>query len=191
MASTTNLGNNVLLFFGLPQNYAGYGNNTQTKAAHNLLEKQLKESDFKYQMAITANCFQQDTGHTLKRHGFKDQCSFYSYHGKNENLTFWYKINKKYKDNYIEPFDYDLWNCSVSYDRNIIRHLTIVIQKLQEKNEDLIKLGYKNIDKTPIWFKINDEKIIEVDYYKKLKKIKKIKEKNIELTLEDFVAKKY
>src|SRR5579864_5688696 len=151
MSKLSIIAKNVGYIHELPS--GGYGN-------MDLFRKQAS-AQLKYLFAITANNYQTGAGKILRSYGFRPHVTFFSNHGRHENLTLWYKVDENIKDSDAIPNKhFYLYNCSVGFNGGRNRILNLYIQKKQ--NEIMIKerlMGYKRLDKSPIWVRISKKNI--------------------------------
>lgn len=157
MSKTCHLGHNVGNIYGLPT--GGYYKEKETDLA--AFDGSLKKLPYKYLTAITANKNQTKAAAILKKNKFKSIVTFYSSHeSKDETLTLWFKEQKGKKplpENKIYNPDY---NCTVSYnDEDSGKYLDLSASKNN-------KGTHKRIDKSPVYYRVIKNKVVEEKYVK-------------------------
>ncbi len=158
MANFDHLGSNVCAVIYLPTIYSRH--TKESRRIFREFSKQLKESKYRYFIAITANRYQEPIRPVLARHGFKPYIDFYSQHGTHENLTLWLKIRQRGYDNANELIGITngRWNCSVNLDGTTSKKCNIAIKS--DPNQKLEE-NFKQFGKTPIHVWIKDDALIK------------------------------
>lgn len=144
----------------MPLNYDGPYKSPQDLI--NEFEKLVTQcNDSRYTIAITSNKYQHNNRAKLEKNGFKQKIEFLSSHGNDETLTLWLKVNSKANKPKNKQISLPATNCSVMYSRNElyrICHITI-----KDGIKDIVPNNFKRLEKTPIWFFIQENKLVKVN----------------------------
>lgn len=157
------LGKNVSVIGEMPLN-DGYSYNA-TEDSIRELKHLLQNKNSKYLMAITSNRYQKNNLEFLKDNNFEEKVLFYSSHGDNETLTLWLKTNKKVTKSKKPATSLPHPNCSVIYscDMSSLYGKRICHITLKKDSKDLLPNGFRQLEKTPIWFYIQDGKLVDIN----------------------------
>lgn len=155
-ATAQHLGGNVFSISCLPyvnQEYSYYD-------SPEVFDKFLGDLKFKYSIAITANRFQSAAHSILHKHDFEPVLHFYSSHGTHENLTLWLKVEKKSPDLSTTPVELSIPNCTVTYTRSEDRFLRLTVALSEQDAKELAAASYRQLKDTPIWYLIEDKRLL-------------------------------
>lgn len=152
MAKQNHIGQGVIVISSMPFQYNPYWSPEMTAP----FQEFAQSVHGKYLFAITADKYQRQSRDFIESLGFKSVLSFLSSHGyKDETLTMWLKTEDIEASK--EEITYPDTNCTVTYVENgsTFQRVCKIVTALDKESKKLTKEGYRNIENTPIWFKLD------------------------------------
>ncbi len=142
-----------------------YGSQTIQSPTLIELEQNLKNFKRRYVFAVSANMHQKPQIEILKNANFEEIVTFYSNHGKHENLTLWFKEDKDAPDlskNAIESYPA---TCSCRVTREYRMQCDLTVKRKDETEETLNAFNFKRIKKTPLFYRIAPGALVKEGVY--------------------------